>query len=466
MPTLLGIIFLFLGLYFFKKKPEKLSGLLIVSSIFGAGSVVNFGKRGLQPFYLIGILLMAQRFLSWVQTSRTRRGFQGRLTMTLFAAVAILGAIILPHLFAGVPVYDPSQGIDAGLFVRPPLSFKFSNVVQSFFLIIDLAVVYIAVTAKESSDRTLEQSFDLAFYLLVSYVFVQAVFKSAGVDFFVDKLIRNNPGYYVTDLDMTPGPLRVPGTFSEPSMAGASLCMFAVGYLADILLNGRSYMKFFVSLMGTMIVLSSGSLAAMALVVPCLLLARPPYRLPWHLNLTVLKRVLIVLAPVVLVVLTVFGVPTLREEILHFTVDKGASVSFVSRAASDLYALQLTSMTHGLGVGLGSNRPSSLLTMLLSNVGVVGSTLFFFMIARLLKNTPMSKQWARWSVVGVILAMIFGVPDCTFPVMWAGLVLCVYPSRPSGDLTSKSIQGDPALSFASGHSDLGNSSLENGGPAS
>ena len=113
-----------------------------------------------------------------------------------------------------------------------------------------------------------------------------------------------------------------------------------------------------------------------------------------------------------------------------------AGVEQVARAdgrLSDAFAIRIFFNTYGLGAGLGSNRPSSLVTYLLSNVGLVGCVLFGLFIARMLAalrdacrtERTTELRFVLWMIIGWLVAMVLSVPDLSFAPFWAILATAV-----------------------------------------
>ena len=110
-------------------------------------------------------------------------------------------------------------------------------------------------------------------------------------------------------------------------------------------------------------------------------------------------------APLILVLLFSSGY---REVLTAATVSKGESGSFINRTASDLYSLQLLLQTYGIGVGLGSNRTSSFLSTLFSNVGVAGTLAYGVFYFKLLANLPKEYEWFKWAVLAFLVNIGIG----------------------------------------------------------
>jgi hypothetical protein len=424
MPTVIGVIFFIFGLYFFFFREEGLVGLLVVSAIFQAASAVNFGERGLQPYYIVAAFIIIRGTVNRLLSVTPAKKVPFQTSLLLFAAISIASAFLLPFMFVGIPVYDPKLGIDQSLFVHPPLSFGLNNVAQAGFLIWHVATLYGAQAIKFSYKKT-QRAYILSFYLLVLFIGAQTISRVAGIHF-PDEVIRNNPGYSLGDLADEQTSTRIPGTFAEPSFGGAFLVLYCVGFTVQYLSGRGSKWLVIISLVASGLIASSGSLVVLALFILLLLVLHQPFRFPWFINVDKAKRLAGIAVWLGLPsVLAIAGSASYRQTLLTLTVSKGDSGSFINRTASDLFALQLLSRTYGIGVGLGSNRASSLVTSLLSNVGVLGFALFAMFYFRLLRGLSKEMAWLRWGGFAVLLNMCVDIPDITFPLVWVIILLAV-----------------------------------------
>ena len=160
--------------------------------------------------------------------------FNGRSALLVFALIGVGSALVLPVVFAGVPVYSPSLGLEEGFALRPPLSLSQSNFAQAAYLLLQVLVVW-AAAALSPFSRSTRNFYVFTFYLLVSVIFLQLSCRGLGLQF-PYKMLQNNPGYYMEDISTD---LRPPGTFPEPSMAGLALTMFLVGFLSESSPEGK-----------------------------------------------------------------------------------------------------------------------------------------------------------------------------------------------------------------------------------
>ena len=193
MPTILGIVFLIFAVWFFWRGKGRLFGFLIVTSIFGAASVLNFGSSGLQPYYFVGCIYLLSQYKHLNLSQKSL--FPGARPLLLFVIVGITTAIICPRLFAGLPVYSPTISIDEGLLYRPPLEPGFSNIVQSAFLILNALILVAA--SREKRSIHIDRFYNFAFYFLISIIFTQFLLIALHISADPFSFLRNNKGYSI-----------------------------------------------------------------------------------------------------------------------------------------------------------------------------------------------------------------------------------------------------------------------------
>jgi len=424
MPTIIGVIFFCFGAFCFLRKEEGLLGMLIIASVFEASSSLNIAGRGIQPHYVIATFIIARALLNGVLGLRSSSPMPQGKWLLVFGAVAIVATIALPVVFAGTPIYDPKIGIDDGLFIRPPLSLGLNNIAQAVFVAGHIATAY-AVLGLAFSAQTTRRAYIFAFYLALVFIFAQSFCSLTGISY-PDSLTRNNPGYGITEIELVSHGVRCPGTFTEPSIAGAFLAMYCIGFLAEYLAGKGGAFRVILSLVAIGLITSSGALFALAICLFALAIRYSPFRFPWYIKIRQAKRLawisFLLVTPLVLALVVSSGY---RETLMGYTVSKGETGSFVNRTASDLYALQLVVQTHGLGLGLGSNRASSLLSTLLSCVGVLGTLAFGMFYFRLFANLPEEYAWLRWAAFALLLNMCIDISDVTIPILWVPILMAV-----------------------------------------
>jgi hypothetical protein len=340
--------------------------------------------------------------------------------LILFGIIGALSAITLPFVFAGTPVCSPKVSSDALLFYHPPLQFSIGNLAQACYLIVNVLVIF---AASEERDSGGGKSFWFSCYFLVGLVFIQFVFLIAGAHF-PYSFLQTNPGYAMATVTSGAVSSRVVGTFTESSGAGLVLASFAGAVLARLFDGQGSAISLLFALSALAMVRSSSGIAAVALVALILLLGRPVIRWPWYIRLRRLNALLGMLVVSAGGIVLVLATP-LRQSILAQTVNKSNSVSFFARTTRDLFSVQLAIHTFGLGVGLGSNRPSSLLASMVSNIGFLGLVVFLVMFFRILKNPGRHNSWAKYAAIALLLDMSLADPDINTAFLWVMLATLV-----------------------------------------
>jgi hypothetical protein len=111
--------------------------------------------------------------------------------------------------------------------------------------------------------------------------------------------------------------------------------------------------------------------------------------------------------------------------------EKAETESFQSRTGADLMAVRVLAQTWGLGLGLGSHKPNSLLLTLLSNLGIVGTAAFAIFLWNILRRCPsehavavnghlMTSAPLRFFIVGLLAAHSVSNPNLNEVVLWVG----------------------------------------------
>ena len=147
--------------------------------------------------------------------------------------------------------------------------------------------------------------------------------------------------------------------------------------------------------------------------------------------------------------------PSLYRSAAGVVGDKVGSSSYENRSTADLFSVDLTWRTYGLGVGVGANRPSSFATMVLSSTGVLGATLFVVAFLAILARAVRVREFqpAAWALVSLMFSKLVAGPDLSDPVMWFLLAVCAHAAWRRRAVTNRrraaptpSVPSDPVLS--------------------
>jgi hypothetical protein len=445
--TLLGTFFIPITLACFLWKPRHLLPLLVVASVFEAGSVFNGAVGGfvfgVSPFCLMEIAIAFRLFLHvWnggTLLPPPRTAARGIAVILLaFLVWSFVSALVMPRVFAGMPVISPRERVDVDLVFGNlwPLRWSLSNLGQGIYLVLNTGAVLFAFLVTQSVEQTGELAKALlwAVYIAVGVGLLQYIAPFIGIPY-PYSVFNNNPnnllGFEPLDQQID-GFTRISSTFAEPMNSGSFLAAAACGLLASYL-RGERGMLALTGLLATVLVLlqttsTTGYASLVIMLVPLLIYFNPLARrqLPgwpsFFKGWTTVTATALAGAGLVIVL-----IPRLSPALVQVTVDKAEGMSFLSRVAADQQSWALLEATHGLGVGLGSNRPSSLIMSLLSTVGIVGTALFAMAIYRIVRlfpgrAAPAKLQMSFWSLMGLLVASM-GVPDLNRPALWALLIV-------------------------------------------
>lgn len=408
--TFLGALWLAATVFVLLFRGPKVA--LVVAVSLGAATydsaVIVVAGIGINGYYLGLIATLSLATITLIQNKSTARRLP--LPVKLLAVLAIYSILITlfaPHYFGGLPVVSPrNSGSNEAGAIYTPLAPTDSNIAQIGYLLINLAG---AVLASRVNSRyvTMTVKLTVLFGLTIAII---AIIASQSLD--LTKLFDNSPrNFYATN------ELRPRGQFAEPSHLGA----FAVGtgaYAVGYAVQRASARWVVIAVIAfALAVLSSSGTALIALLAVALLLgirlctlaaARRRIELPSAIALPWLLPVI------------VFVAPTLINVYSDYINNKLSSYSFNIRYAWDLNGIQVALSTFGLGAGLGSNRTSSLLTLLLSNVGFIGTALFIAIVVCAVRMASPSSEpsAAGWMATATLVTCVVSYPDLAFPVLW------------------------------------------------
>ncbi len=468
--TLLGLFFVPAALVCFLRRPSYLLFLLLIAMPFEAGSIFNGSigdfQFGVPPFYFVEICILV-RLAMYVWNSKTLLppksdpARRAAILLSAFWLWSVLSAFIMPHLFAGV-VVQPPRGAGSDLFA--PLHWSLSNLAQAMYLTLNVATVLYAlqIVRTQQESRHLQKAFYWAVFIVITVGLAQSLALALGLEFPYE-IFNNNPAYaqgFDQEIEYV---RRINSTFVEPSYAGSFLSAVAAGFLASFLSGRRGLLWCFAIFMVVIMLLKTTAttgLAALAAMLCVLLVFFNPLKKRGETRHSITKTWIAIGLVFCVLGLMLYLNPDLLEAATAVTVEKVETVSFEGRIVSDLFGLSVMVNTGTLGAGLGSSRASSLITTLLSTVGVVGTALFAAMLYRIVKMfpgrlAPPSLQVSFWAFLGLFVADMIGVPDLNRPAFWALIVLALVqlnlcPTRIVGHQIAHGFKAPPSRKIPRG----------------
>lgn len=162
----------------------------------------------------------------------------------------------------------------------------------------------------------------------------------------------------------------------------------------------------------------------------------------WGWRFFIQQRRVPTFAPVIVlisIIALILALPTLTSSASGLAGSKLDSASFQNRWATATFSLNLAADVWFIGVGLGSNRPSSFIPMMMSCVGIIGTVLFLVALFKIMR-----KAWRQdafrpvvWALVAFFLTKVFGGSSLHEPLMWVCIGVCAYAAwRPVEEVES------------------------------
>lgn len=468
--TILGIIIIPISIWCFVFKSEYLLPLSIAFSVFTGAAVVNISGSypiGLQPFYFINFLI----FSSFIFKKLYHKNFlrlKDRnhnfffLSLFLFS-IYVSFSLVSPIIFNGLQVLTPRGGIDAiehGKFES--LAFSMSNVPPLVYIIFNSFYIHISLRYIEISKNLEKLKFldkiMYGFYTSGIFVILVGLFQftcsltgQKFPDFIFYSSVSYTGGGEQTLLNLG----RVASTFTEPSLAGSFLAAFSMYLICSFTSKKNALILLLLTLSILTLVLTTSSLGYISFFIA--LLAKTLFDFISVIRRGSLKKstfsALYIFAFITVLLFVIFVSNSFLQEILSEVIfNKSSSGSYLNREASNEYSLILFFKTFGLGVGLGSHRPSSLLYFLISNIGFFGTLLFFCVfviypvytklrISRYISSTPALKkefvfnrihqhyEQFYWAYVTFMVSLFIANASINESFMWITLmIICVYSS--------------------------------------
>ncbi|WP_162599898.1 hypothetical protein [Nocardioides solisilvae] len=390
-----------------RARTKRVGVAAAISFPFYDSAALTIGPFGVAPHYLgiIALILLAATFRS-PGTPTTR----GEVLCLLLAGISVLTTAASPWLFSGLSVLASGTGLDEQVRFQSQLTYSASNVAQVMYLAVNLILVTFVL-------KRLGIGRDVIRVALTTGTFAGGMAAAAtllGANY-PHELFDTNPRFFYAELDT-----RLRGHLSEPSHLGAfsltALAFFTVSALTQSSAGNRLRDILMASVAALTLYLSEAGTAVLgAAVGGSLLLAAATIRTLSTGRLSLPGFVAISLGTGIALFLSQPG----YDFVSNILASKQGSMSLTTRSFADLHALELTAQTYGLGVGLGSNRASSMLAMLASTIGVVGVCTFVGLCYLALRNGMRARNLAEMAALTALLTASFiSIADFTSPILW------------------------------------------------
>jgi hypothetical protein len=432
--TGIGLVAFFFGL-------EFIFAGLIISSVLQAMAFINLGDNPITVYYFFALLFIVRGFIDLYLDRGAILWTSGQnaplIYLSLFVFYSVFGAFVLPNVFSGMLVYSPKLGIDEQVNNMTRLAFESTNINQAAQLLANAFIIGI-IWVKPMTPPLFIRAVLIAWGTVIFFALWQWLANMTDI-YFPEAYLYTVEGWSLGNDQLIGSFARVNGSFVEPSSLATYLCGMYGFFLIWWIRN--PHWRLLLCLLLTIIVMfittSSTAYLGFFLILGAVLwgLGFVPFFTSGSIYKSVGMIFLALLIGIFLVLMLWLGSDQIRELINVVLLQKSDGDSFVVRFNADLQSVQILWSTYGLGVGLGSNRPSSFLLFLLSNVGILGSlffTLFIISLAHLaLRNTAQSDQavlhnWAIaavWGLCSLLLAKMIAQPDLSFSSLWIWIFL-------------------------------------------
>jgi hypothetical protein len=300
-----------------------------------------------------------------------------------------------------------------------PLAFSVSNIAQVIYLALGVVVVLYLVTEPKRTARI----FDVGMWVGIGLALFSWVLPAA----WPAALLENMP-----NVDYATTVARLRGTFSEASLFGLFLAAcLAYAVCGAIVYRGRRRIAMAAAAIVAVIeIYPNGSWTAIATIAIVAGVAAALGVITMVIRLKRIRPYLAILGLSIGVVIIVNWTSILA--VFGDIIDsKLQTDSFHNRTTSNAAAFSLFQQTWGIGLGLGSNRPSSIFALLVSCVGIVGTVSFIvFVFFAILRG---AKRRATWPIAAALLATvvaeIVAAPELSMPILWLSIGLAIWKSK-------------------------------------
>lgn len=393
---------------------RRLPWALSMSLALPVTPAVPAGGQSLPAFVVIALIAVVVTGISWLRGREQLFDFPGSTLLAVFVGWCVVVTLAGPTFFAGIPVLSSSGGIDEQVLNPSRLDYTLSNAAQVLYLLVNaLLICYLATRSKLSPHLLAPGLAGVAFLSLY-----RLGSDKLGLPFPAGQIDQGN--YALID---DPTTYRLRGVFPEPSGLGISSVVTMVYAILMITQTRGRLRAFYVAMLAAATTnysfAHSGTGLAGGVVMALLLVGYATYRAVSD-GRSMLPFAIGSCAAIVVLLL-------LHREVHDFVVggvqSKLGTGSYRSRSTADSFSLRLGLKTYGIGVGLGSNRPSSLWPMLWSCTGFVGLFSFLALLVRVISSAVPAARWRPivFALIAEVVCKTFAGSTIADPV----LIMCL-----------------------------------------
>ncbi len=389
LPAVIFWILLFGSLY---RGGPMLLNMVFIAMSFGTLSVIPPAVTGgitvlpesICAAAFVGRLLLNRNAYAWMLDATLR--FQKMGILALFMLIALVGAVFLPTLFAGVPVipFRPAGAV----VLTSALHASTANITQSAYLLLSALMVLAFAYASRGAQfqRQLLRAMLYGAITVVLTGVADLVTQKAGL---AALLVPFRNATYTLNIDDTIlGAQRIVGLMAEASSYGPLCVSFAALMMTLRPFYPTKTQRRLCMFLAVALALL-GWLSTSSTAILCLAVLGSIYAMDWvrraqnssalgrsSLNAELFIGILIFTAVLVFVMFD----PSVFENIMallnKMIFQKTGSSSFAVRQQWNHVAWQAMLDTDGAGFGVGGSRSSNGLIAIFSNTGVLGGLVY------------------------------------------------------------------------------------------
>ena len=459
--TVFGAIFIPLAVLLPVLRREYLFLLLPVAAVMQSMAVVRIGlgatELGVAAYHIVfaamGVALVASVYRARRMHTGTGATRAALLLWVVFSMTSALGAMLLPWLFAGVPVHLMLTNVDVSAPLEP-LRWTTSNLVQAVNSVGHCIVLLFAVHATRSGNNLAMRYIVVGFLGALIFTLLVGTYHRLMLGGFLpdaSALLASNPSYIQSFNSQSWVPyIRTSLPFIEPSYASAWFSAVFAGGLVGIVFFRHWLAWGCILTVGAAGLANSAGLSGITAAVVFALIffifcAGFLGRRIWKHGL-LRQHLVAIFVFVVVLAGAAYAFESAEKELKR--IGTTLSVKFEEtnmlgdmlghRGKSNMTAISITKATYGMGAGAGSNRSSSYLFSLLSNTGLLGLALFLaalglqcsLVVRNCFRQAGQNGELTTTYLGAfgcLFIAVAGGIPDQNWPVLWAfitfGLVL-------------------------------------------
>ena len=438
IPTPTGLIFILIGCWLWFKPPIQMFVFACVCTLFPAAAAVDLpalGGSSIPPAMLaLGFLGLRLLRGDVMRSPGPTLGLSKNAWMLTFSLYAAVTALVLPRLFAGRISVVPMGRAGLGLL---PLQVTAQNTTQAVYLVGTgfAAMAATVYSTRVNSARVVVKTFIVLTWIHALTGLADAVLSAAHIQGVFDFA---RTGSYA-QLDQNVGSFhRISALCPEPSVYAALGGVYFV-FMCELWLRAVSPKTTGPAalLMALVLGLSTSSTAYIVLGSYAVLLTARAILIPG--SMTVTRAVILTGVGMLGVALGLTAMllrPGLAAEfgdtLLSMTVNKSQSASAFERSLWAKQGWDAMVVSHGLGIGVGSFRSSSMITAMLGSVGPAGALVFLVYVLQVAKlgrlqtyQAKVDERTAAGAAAGWTALMVLPPAATTFASADPGLLFAV-----------------------------------------